>query len=578
MAALVSFLAAGVAGAESGSATFTVRSTGASAASNLWDDFEETSQPGTNVITLDSNGSAEVYTDTIVNVELKDSGGSTIRTVTFGTTADIVEVVSDSFTGTPYGGGGSAASEPTTLGAILDLWNNSSGALDWEAVVSGSSTQLQSAIAAFSGMFINVQDPAYGATGDGVTDDSAAIDAAIAAAAGAGLTTSGAYVYFPPGIYNVESTGITVSTAYNITIMGASRRTSVISMNNGSATHVFSFTNGVSGAEPSFQVYNMTFQGGQAETCSVIICNQFSKVFIANCMFNTEATSNLHGPAIESDDSTGNNSVHITDCIFNIGSTSIGDVIQNNGNDGSTFISIKGCKFISTVEYTGECCSGPDMSIVGCLFDFSNVASSEYTAISLESNQTDGLYRGVVSGCIFLDGGSAGHAFNFLNNAGSLGPAAGSNFSESGNTFIGFTEPAAATDVGIVGQYLTVQDISNTRFDINYRKNRVLEYTIASGTASVSISAHTDAETIIITFQNNATFTVSLASTSLIPGESTTVVVVNDSGSANDVVFTGDEGETLSSVPDGDHAVGFYRMFNVSSTSVVAETIHSYQD
>lgn len=46
----------------------------------------------------------------------------------------------------------------------------------------------------------NVKDPSYGATGDGLTDDTAAIQAAIAAA-----TATGGIVYFPIGSYVVSS-------------------------------------------------------------------------------------------------------------------------------------------------------------------------------------------------------------------------------------------------------------------------------------------------------------------------------------------------------------------------------------
>lgn len=57
-----------------------------------------------------------------------------------------------------------------------------------------------------SDLYINVKDPAYGATGDGVTDDSAAIQAALTAG-----TTSGGTVFFPSGTYLVN-TPLTVDT------------------------------------------------------------------------------------------------------------------------------------------------------------------------------------------------------------------------------------------------------------------------------------------------------------------------------------------------------------------------------
>lgn len=59
-------------------------------------------------------------------------------------------------------------------------------------------------------LFINVRAPRFGAMGDGVTDDAAALDAALteanAVSYGSGTVTRGAVVYFPPGLYAVSRT------------------------------------------------------------------------------------------------------------------------------------------------------------------------------------------------------------------------------------------------------------------------------------------------------------------------------------------------------------------------------------
>ncbi|KKK52046.1 hypothetical protein LCGC14_3108870, partial [marine sediment metagenome] len=52
-----------------------------------------------------------------------------------------------------------------------------------------------------SGIVFNVKDPKFGAVGDGVTDDTAAINAAFAAAQPLGNT-----VFFPAGVYGISST------------------------------------------------------------------------------------------------------------------------------------------------------------------------------------------------------------------------------------------------------------------------------------------------------------------------------------------------------------------------------------
>lgn len=77
--------------------------------------------------------------------------------------------------------------------------------------------KIEQGIAAALTVF-NVKDPAYGAIGDGVTDDTAAIQAAINAVPSA-ANSAGGVVYFPPGMYRITST--LTSTTKNLTLLGA---------------------------------------------------------------------------------------------------------------------------------------------------------------------------------------------------------------------------------------------------------------------------------------------------------------------------------------------------------------------
>lgn len=96
-------------------------------------------------------------------------------------------------------------------------------------------SQLDANFAYVSGKTVSVQDPQFGAAGNGVADDTAAINAAIAALTAAG----GGTLYFPIGTYKVTST-ITVSGSF-IALQGQKTANTTIAASFGNAD-VFQFT------------------------------------------------------------------------------------------------------------------------------------------------------------------------------------------------------------------------------------------------------------------------------------------------------------------------------------------------
>jgi hypothetical protein len=94
------------------------------------------------------------------------------------------------------------------LAAGFVPFGNGTGAIATSSNLSFSGTTLTAPLADKGGQVFNVK--AYGAKGDGVTDDTAAITAAITAA------SSGGQLYFPPGNYITNTCGFTISTPIDV--------------------------------------------------------------------------------------------------------------------------------------------------------------------------------------------------------------------------------------------------------------------------------------------------------------------------------------------------------------------------
>jgi hypothetical protein len=107
----------------------------------------------------------------------------------------------------------------------------------------------------------NVRD--FGAIGDGVTDDTASINAAGAAASAAG----GGTVYFPNGTYLVseyQSNFQTIMLQTGVSWLGQSREGVVIKLAAAQRAFVRGFSNQAGGAISDFSIENLTYDGNKA--------------------------------------------------------------------------------------------------------------------------------------------------------------------------------------------------------------------------------------------------------------------------------------------------------------------------
>lgn len=226
---LIAPLVAGIAGAENGTAEVYVHRT--STRATVYADFEGVSPDASgDDIELDDNGGAVVYVNRVVNVIVRDAQGTTLREFVAGVNATAVEVIHPSFTGTDYISASTTLNEPTTLQAILTSIGDSFGGPDAEIPVGGlGSATIGEWITRLDLQFYNVKSSQFGALGDGVTDDSAAIQDAIDTAAAA----DGGRVFFPPGVYRVANE---VTWDRRVELVGAGPGVCTLALENNSAS------------------------------------------------------------------------------------------------------------------------------------------------------------------------------------------------------------------------------------------------------------------------------------------------------------------------------------------------------
>lgn len=441
---LLSALSAGIQSCPGGSALLKLRSTATDAPN--WEDFEGTSARTTGAaIPLNAYGQAEVYVDAIVDVTCRDKNGVTKWTYTDGPSGIAVEVKSTAITGTPYGGGGAATGQPTTLKATLDKWLTNNGAPDWKVLLNGVATTVQAALANTASVY-NVKNTAYagGAVGDGTSDDTGAINAAIAACQGDG----GGIVVFPPGIYKITSR---VDVPDEVSLFGWGAEASTISVGyNGIGMRL---TSGSKWRD----VYGLKFVHASVSS-SVLLDFSGSYARVTACAFDGALTN----AALVGGLSTAFK-VHIDKCIFTPANNQSA-IDTSAASAANTDATITGCRFtLPTTHATQYIVRSYGARVVNCQFDLSAVTSGTPVCI-------DGTNGGIVTGCRFIDAG-VGITWFAL---GLPTRAAPYTFTESGNEFGQGTDPLSGK----------AYKMTDTSAQLCTRESRFIEY-IVGGAATI---------------------------------------------------------------------------------------------
>jgi len=415
---LLEVLASGIRGAENGSVDILVR--GTSTRAQIFTEYDGTgAQTPIAALPLDANGGAVLYVNEPVLCRAYDASGNVVRQFTAFETATAVEVISSSFTGTNYQTEVAGASNPTLLSSVLDRWLTSAGTTNFNVLLGGASTTIQTALAQAANLYFNVK--AYGALGDGTTDDTTAINAAISAA-----NTGTGIVFFPPGTYKITSALTFSSTAAGVQGTPGSIVTSTVGSIN-----LFTVS---AGAQNTFMMRDLTLTLSGALSQAIGASGTVNGLF-ENVYINSTSAG---GPAF----TWGSSGLGVTlggvwsEAEGNVG----GGAFRNSG--GGQLISL-GTKFVTTLAGAVHTTYVPSASstsiLLGCTFAFT--AAGALGGYISSGSSTFGF----VAGCNFL-APSGGGTVTTAYAASSQAPwtEVGNTFGSTGITNRTFVTPTAS--------------------------------------------------------------------------------------------------------------------------------------
>lgn len=375
-------LVCGIRGAENGSVDIYRR--GTSTRVTYYTSFEgDGSTTPTSATTLDSNGGGEFYVNETVDVVVRDSSGTEVRRFTSAPAASAVEVISQSFTGTDYDSAATGASKPLALSTALDMLYTSFGARDFNVLFGGASTSMQTAISGVGTLFFNVKSPTYGAVGDGATNDTAAIQAALDAASAAG----GGLVFFPRGTYRTTAT---LTVPATVSLLGQGPAASIIQLDVGAATDTLT----MSAASVMTTISRLKFSAAQANNANAIDCTAGRVLLVEDCVFDGSNRALAHITA------AGSSTIYVSRCDFTLHATAASESALLASAAGTSIMHVYGCKFALAGTFNINAVTLYAGSLISCEFSLTAVTASAAGALVSFNNGATGLVRpGVMIGC-----------------------------------------------------------------------------------------------------------------------------------------------------------------------------------
>ncbi len=266
----------------------------------------------------------------------------------------------------------------------------------------------------------NVKD--YGATGNGTTDDTSAIQATHDAAQAA----LGGIVFFPVGNY-VITRALTWSA--DVPIWGVPGRSTIVMAASGTGFYI-NVTSSTGATGTITEIANMAFTAGVSTSAVMVGVTHGATrtTLFRNCTFGGHP--NCVGPAIYV--SSENSDIRVADCNFRIHLN--GEVIYHNSGHCPP-LSLENCRVIMPPVFNDEFAHwDSDLFVTGCLFDFTALTSGSARCLALRAGG-----RGTIVGNTFRFSSVSAYALSW---------EPGAYISESGNTFTGLTATSAYSPAG----------------------------------------------------------------------------------------------------------------------------------